>query len=385
MTEQETSNTQTPAPLAVVTVICPVSIVIPTYHERDNLPALSARLSALQREAVPELEVLIVDDDSRDGSSEWVAEHGPAFMRLITRTGPRGLSPAVVEGLRAAQHPVVVVMDADLSHPPEKIPHMVLALETGQELALGSRYVPGGSTDDDWGIFRWLNSRVATWLARPLTDARDPMSGFFALRKADVQRASADLNPIGYKIGLELIVKCEIENVGEVPIHFADRQAGESKLTLAEQLKYLVHLQRLYRHKYAGLTRFVQFGLIGASGVLVNLGVLTLALSLGMTELPALAAGIVVSVVTNFLLNRRYTFAYARGGDVRKQFLGFAVASAVGGALQLSTSAAMLQWRPGLAPQIAALVGVAAGFLFNFTANRFIVFKQKHPVNTGQK
>lgn len=393
MSEQEPSNpeppnrlpakapplSEPPEPLAVVTVICPVSIVIPTYHERDNLEALSARLTALHESAVPELEVLIVDDDSRDGSAAWVAEHGPPFMRLITRTGPRGLSPAVVEGLQQARHPVLVVMDADLSHPPEKIPYMVLALEAGQELALGSRYVRGGSTDDDWGIFRWLNSRIATGLARPLTDARDPMSGFFALRKADLERA-AQLNPIGYKIGLELIVKCRLENVAEVPIHFADRRAGESKLTLSEQLKYLVHLQRLYRFKYAGLTRFMQFGLIGASGVLVNLGILTLALSLGFTELPALTAGIVVSVVTNFLLNRRYTFAYARSGDIRKQFLGFALASAVGGALQLSTSAMMLRMYSGLAPQLAALVGVAAGFLFNFAANRFVVFKQKHPV-----
>lgn len=383
VSELEPSNPRPLEPLAVVTVICPVSIVIPTYRERDNLPALASRLSALKDDAIPELEVLIVDDDSRDGSAEWVNEHGPPFMRLITRTGPRGLSPAVVEGLRQARHPVVVVMDADLSHPPDRIPQMILALEAGQELALGSRYVPGGSTDDDWGIFRWLNSRVATWLARPLTDARDPMSGFFALRKADIERASSSLNPIGYKIGLELIVKCEIENVGEVPIHFADRKAGESKLTLSEQLKYLVHLQRLYRYKYAGFTRFVQFGLIGASGVLVNLGVLTLALAMGSTEIPALAAGILVSVVTNFLLNRRYTFAYARSGDIRKQFLGFALASAVGGALQLSTSAAMLQWRPELPVQVAALVGVAAGFLFNFAANRFIVFKQKHPVSKG--
>jgi dolichol-phosphate mannosyltransferase len=104
-------------------------------------------------------------------------------------------------------------------------------------MVIGSRYVPGGSTSDDWGIFRWLNSRVATLLARPLTNVKDPMSGFFALRKSDFEQAR-DLNPVGYKykIALVLIVKCGFENVGEIPIGFIDRVYGESKLTLKEQL-----------------------------------------------------------------------------------------------------------------------------------------------------
>ncbi|MDD9947141.1 MAG: glycosyltransferase family 2 protein [Myxococcales bacterium] len=366
------------APLATVQVKTPISIVVPTYRERENLPELVARLTALKRTAAPDMEVLIMDDDSQDGSAEWVQNEAPPWVRLVTRTSQRGLGPAVVDGLELAQHPVVVVMDADLSHPPEKIPHLLLALEAGQDFALGSRYVRGGSTDDDWGIFRWLNSRIATALAWPLTQARDPMSGFFALRKADL-RGAHNLNPIGYKIGLELIVKCGLDNVGEVPIHFADRRLGQSKLTLAEQLKYLVHLKRLYMFKYAGLTRFVQFGLIGASGVVVNLAVLTACLAVGFPDTPALAAGIVVSVITNFLLNRRFTFSYARGGDMGKQFVGFALASAIGGAIQLAVSAGVLRSQPTMPPQVAALFGVAAGFLFNFAANRFVVFKERHP------
>jgi dolichol-phosphate mannosyltransferase len=362
--------------IAAIHILTPLTIIVPTYKERDNLPVLVGRISALKDEFDLDLELLIMDDDSRDGSDEWVRDEGPDWARIIVRRSNRGLSPAVLDGLRAARHPVAIVMDADLSHPPEAIPSMLLGLESGQQFVIGSRYVPGGTTDDDWGILRWLNSRVATFLARPLTSAKDPMAGFFAVRTAELEKAR-ELNPIGYKIALELIVKCELDNVGEVPIHFSDRHLGESKLTLSEQLKYLVHLQRLYAFKYAHSTSFVQFGLIGVSGIFVNLGVLTLLLWAGVSEYLALAGGIAVSVVTNFLLNRRYTFSYARDGDILKQFLGFVAASGLGGAIQFGVASAVLAAIQGFIPQLAALIGIGAGFIFNFTASRFFVFKKR--------
>ena len=221
--------------LATIHVLTPLSIVVPTYKEVDSLPHLLERINALRARHDLELELLIMDDQSNDGSVELVEQSGYDWARIVVRDGPRGLSPAVLDGLRLARHPVVVVMDADLSHPPEKIPAMILALASGQQFVIGSRYVPGGSTDDEWGFFRWLNSQVATLLARPLTDARDPMAGFFAFRRDELKKAPY-LNPIGYKIGLELIVKCGLENVGEVPIQFTDRRFGQSKLSFKEQL-----------------------------------------------------------------------------------------------------------------------------------------------------
>ncbi|MDB4974776.1 MAG: glycosyltransferase involved in cell wall biosis [Myxococcaceae bacterium] len=365
-------------PIAEIRILSAVSIIIPTYKERDNLPLLISRLAALRSQHDLVLQVLIMDDDSRDGSAEWVKEYGADWVELITRSGPRGLSVAVVDGLQRARHPVLVVMDADLSHPPESIPQMMLALESGQDFVIGSRYVRGGTTDDDWGIFRWLNSRVATLLAWPLTQASDPMSGFFALRKRDFERGTK-LNPIGYKIGLELIVKCALGNVGEVPIHFADRRYGVSKLTFAEQLKYLLHLRRLYFHKYVGLTRFIMFALVGASGVLVNLGALTLALRLGAPANVALACGVGLSVVSNYALNRAFTFADARRDKRGKQFATFVAIAAVGGALQLAVSSLVLRANVGLSAQLAALIGVGAAFVLNFIGNRFMVFKIEHP------
>jgi dolichol-phosphate mannosyltransferase len=353
-----------------------VSIVTPTYREALNIPGLLARVAAVRESSGLDIELLIMDDSSNDGSVEAVAAAGLPWARIVVRTEDRGLSPAVVAGLRLAKNEVVVVMDADLSHPPEKIPEMVLALLGGQQFIIGSRYVPGGSTDDDWGIARWLNSRVATLLARPLTSARDPMAGFFAFRRRDLERVR-DLNPIGYKIGLELIVKCEFENVGEVPIHFVDRELGESKLTLKEQLLYLKHLRRLYIFKFGTWTHLAQFLAVGASGLVVNLVVLTLLLRAGIASSVAVAAAIATSMLSNFALNRRFTFTYARHGNPWKQLAGFVAASTVGAVINYAVTLWIARAVPEVSIQWAAVVGVASGMGFNFLANRFVVFRER--------
>lgn len=369
------------APLAEIRVLVPLSIVVPTYKEAESLPHLLARIDNLRIRHGLTLEVLIMDDQSNDGSVEYVESSGYDWARIVVRDGPRGLSPAVLDGLKLAKNPVVVVMDADLSHPPEKIPDMVLALASGQQFVIGSRYVPGGSTDDEWGFFRWLNSRVATVLAYPLTKAHDPMAGFFALRRSELERARY-FNPVGYKIGLELIVKCELENVGEVPISFTDRRFGQSKLTFQEQLRYLQHLRRLYIYKFSYLSSAVQFAAVGISGVFVNLAVISLLLPTGLPRSVVVVAGIAVSVVTNFLLNRRFTFAYSRRGPILRQFFHFVLASAAGALINVATTLTIAASRPELSIQVAAVGGIAAGMIFNYLANQFIVFRQKmhgHP------
>ena len=172
---------ETPNAIAKVHILTPISVVVPTYQELENLSHLVERLDQLRAEHDLTIELLFMDDQSGDGSKEWVDQCGHGWVRLIERKGPRGLSPAVLDGIELAQYPVIVVMDADLSHPPEKIPDMLLALQAGQQLVIGSRYVTGGSTDDDWGFFRWFNSFVATLLAKPLTRVSDPMAGHFFL------------------------------------------------------------------------------------------------------------------------------------------------------------------------------------------------------------
>lgn len=366
--------------LADIRVLSPISVIVPTYKEVENIPLIIERIGQVRRKHCITLEVLFMDDNSQDGSVEVVEACDYDWVRIIVRSSNRGLSQAVIDGFHAARYPVLVCMDCDLSHPPEIIPRMLLALSTGQQFVIGSRYVPGGSTDDDWGFLRYINSRVATLLARPLTSARDPMSGFFALRKSHFEQAR-DLNPIGYKIGLELIAKCDFENVAEVPIHFSDRIHGESKLSFKEQLKYIQHIRRLYIHKFEKSMSLLQFLVVGASGVVVNLAILTLLLALGISEWASLAGGVVVSLCTNFLLNRRFTFSYARNGKLWAQFSGFIGASLVGLMVNYVVSLiALFRFLPDVphAPQMAALLGIACGMTFNYLGNRFFVFRRKY-------
>lgn len=229
-----------------------LSVIVPTFCEADNLPELAERLFSSVSQEPYDTELIIVDDNSPDETRMICqALHERFPVRLIVRTNERGLSSAVIEGINNASGEIMVVMDADLSHPPEAVPELVAALENPiTDFVIGSRYVRGGSTDEDWGILRNVNSRLATWLATPLTRAADPMAGFFGLRRETFE-AAEQLNPIGYKIGLELMVKCRCQRIVEVPIHFANRKCGTSKLNFREQLNYIRHLARLYKFQWS--------------------------------------------------------------------------------------------------------------------------------------
>lgn len=226
-----------------------VSVIVPTFREAENVVELIERIERVRAAALPELDLTIVDDDSDDGTADVVRRAARPWVTLHVRRGERGLSTAVIAGLQRSRGDTLVVMDADLSHPPERIGDLVACLDRGDEFALGSRYVSGGSTNARWSLYRALNSRIATILAHSLTRVHDPMSGFFALRRSTFEQ-SATLNPLGYKIGLELLVKCRCQRVSEVPIQFAERTRGKSKLTLAQQWLYLRHLARLLRFRW---------------------------------------------------------------------------------------------------------------------------------------
>ena len=232
-----------------------VSVIVPTFREAENVPVLVDRLRAVAREHRLQFEILIMDDRSDDGIAQVVSALGEQGLTLVVREGERSLSYAVLDGLRLARHDVLVVMDADLSHPPEAIPRLLETLaRPGVDFVLGSRYVDGASIDENWGMLRRLNSLVARWLARPLTNVRDPSSGFFALRRQTFLAGDA-FDPIGYKIGLELMVKCHANGVREVPIDFARRLHGASKLDLRERIAYLRHLKRLVGFRFRRIGR----------------------------------------------------------------------------------------------------------------------------------
>ena len=227
-----------------------VSVVVPTYREAENLRPLVERVDAALGQQPYDYELRIVDDDSGDGTEALAAELAEQFpVALDLRRDERGLASAVMHGFGRARGDVLVCMDADLSHPPEALPALIEPLLGDRaDFVIGSRYIDGGRVDDDWGPFRRMNSKVATLLARPLTGVRDPLAGFFGLTRP-VFDAAEGVNAVGYKIGLELLVRARPRRCLEVPIHFDDRVHGESKLTVRTQIEYLGQLATLMQYR----------------------------------------------------------------------------------------------------------------------------------------
>ena len=228
-----------------------ISIVVPTYREAQNVDILTRRIHKTMTEYNISYEIIFVDDDSQDGIEEIISNLFAEGLnvRLIQRKNERGLSTAVLRGFSESEGEILVCMDADLSHPPESIHVMINEIiKDKADFVIGSRYVHGGSTDYKWTIYRRINSKIATLIAKPFTTAKDPKSGFFAIPESAYKRGNS-FNPIGYKIALELIVRCRCEKVLEVPIHFSERKYGKSKLTIKEQLNYLMHIKRLIGYK----------------------------------------------------------------------------------------------------------------------------------------
>lgn len=358
-----------------------ISIIVPTYKEGENLPLLMERIAAALTVTDLDWKVVIVDDNSPDQTVDVCKALAAKYpLQLIVRKHERGLASAVVAGMRAANSQYLVCIDADLSHPPEAIPEMIETLSSADcDFVIGSRYIAGGSTADDWGLFRWLNSVVATGLAKPLTSAKDPMAGFFALRKSDFESAEQKLDPVGYKIGLELIVKCDCCKVREVPIHFADRQFGESKLSLKEQLNYLRHLSKLYAYRWPDFSRFLQFGAVGFSGVFVNLAALNLFLQWHLVPPLAIALAIWVAMTWNFFFNRKFTFRDRASARVGKEYVLFCSASLTGAFLNWLVATWLWTAVPMFSktPTLAGLVGIGVGMLFNFVLCRRFVFLER--------
>ncbi len=355
-----------------------VSIVIPTYREAKNIPKVAQSVARAMNDAQHSYEIIFVDDNSRDGSERiCLALTKELPVRMIVRKQDKGLSTAVLRGIEEARGDYIVVMDADLSHPAKNVSEMLQRLSNGEnDFVIGSRYIHGGSLDESWGLLRRLNSRIATLLALPLTHIHDPMSGFFAFRRSHMPENNI-LSPIGYKIGLELLVKGEFRKPGEVPIHFIDRQHGESKLTWQEQIRYLRHLRRLYQFKFPFLSEFFQFGLVGASGFVVDLALyLGLQTVFGMSHILARALSFWGAASSNWALNRLLTFSDRKKTSKLVQWPAFVMSSLFGFGINWGTYYMLTQYVPYFQEHLiyALMVGVLMGLGFNFTFARLFVF-----------
>lgn len=234
-----------------------LSVVVPAYAETENIRPLCERLFAALELAKITGELIIVDDES-SGTAETIkvveALAGEGYrVRVHSRktTEGRGLSSAVLLGFKLAKHPVLLCMDADLQHEPESVPDVARPVLLGEaEFSVGSRNVSGGGVGFDWSLKRRITSSGATMLAWPVAKSTDPMSGFFCTRRDVLNRAVDRLNPIGFKIGLEIMVRCRCKTVLDVAITFQERQFGESKLSPSQYVKYVQQLVSLYWDKF---------------------------------------------------------------------------------------------------------------------------------------
>ena len=357
-----------------------VSVILPTYREGKNLREMVTRIFRSLNDNGLKGECIIVDDDSGDDTESVCRELEREYnLRLVIRKGERGLSTAVIRGLREAGGDVLIVMDADLSHPPEKIPEMVQLVEDGAEFVLGSRYVEGGEIEEDWGFYRKLNSKVATLLACFLTNLKDPMSGFFCIPRRTLE-ACKELSPIGYKIALEVIVKSRAKKIVEVPIFFSRRKHGESKMNLKEQLLYIRHLGRLYRFRYLGRIQFMSFLLVGFTGfVLDTIFYFLLQKSIGLSHLMARAVSFFIAASWNWYWNRVFTFMQAGSPRYISQWAQFLAMSMIsflfnwGTYYLLTTNVAYFDMHK----YSAFLLGVIVGTGSNFSFSKYIVFRDR--------
>ena len=234
------------------------SIIIPTYQEAKNIPLLVEKMASLPFINKKPFELLLVDDNSEDGTKEVVeqlAHHHP-WLNLIVHRDQRSWSKSILLGIQAAKFPILVFMDADLSHPPEMIPRMLtLITEKNIDMVIGSRYMKGGRIDKSWPIYRKMISRLATLVIHPLlpSNIKDPLSGFIAIKKQSYSLNGNLWNPIGTKLALEIIIKSNIKNIIEIPIHFEQRKYGESKLMNTKMaINYAKQIQQLWLYKLVG-------------------------------------------------------------------------------------------------------------------------------------
>ena len=214
-----------------------ISLITPTYNERENLPLLAEEIFAIiNQEPDIDLELIVVDDNSPDGTGavaeELVADYP---VRVIHRAGKLGLGSAVMEGFALSDRPYLGVIDADLSHDPAILPTLIHNLR-GYDLAMGSRF---GETSlvEKWAFHRKLTSQVGVGSARLLTGAEDPLSGYFCLRREVLQGFA--LTSSGYKILLEILVKGHYQKHCSIPFVFRNRQFSASKLNMREYLLFL--------------------------------------------------------------------------------------------------------------------------------------------------
>jgi len=351
-----------------------VAVIVPTLNEFDNIDSLLAAILT-QASAKLKLEIFVADGGSTDGTVERVQNwEGKGPVRLIASAGRRGLAGDVLAAAEQTNAPIIVVMDADLSHPPASIPQLVAPIIAGEsDMVVGSRYVPGSLTPD-WPLRRYILSRLGGMLAWPLTNLKDPMSGFFAVRRDCL--LVVDPTAAGFKIGLEVLaVGGDALRVAEVPITFSDRVYGTSKIGLLQMAAYARRLMVLAGGAVSMGTA-ARFATVGLLGLGVDFLIFNALFAAGTGIVVAHIASFALTTIFNYTLNSRWSFAESASAQFEPdwhRYLRFLVVCLLalflrGGVLATAVNV----W--GCPPELAILLGIATAAAINFVGSAFFVF-----------
>jgi dolichol-phosphate mannosyltransferase len=357
-----------------------VSVVVPTFNERDNVTVLYRRLAATF-EGIP-WEVVFVDDNSPDGT--WEVVRGLARqdsrVRCIRRIGRRGLSGACIEGILASSAPYAAVIDADLQHDEAQLPKMVALLQSGEaELVVGSRYIEGGSADS-LDKQRAGASAFATEIARRVlrVEIKDPMSGFFMIRRDRFEQLAPQLSTQGFKILLDIVATAQGKlRTIEIPFTFGTRQHGESKLDSMVALDFLGLVLAKFTGDVVSL-RFLMFGMVGALGLIVHLVTLFIALEAFRAPFPeAQAAGALFAMTSNFILNNFLTYRDQRlkGFAILRGLLLFYLVCSVGLFANVGVAFSVYDQEPIW--WLAGAAGALMGVVWNYAMSGLFVWRKR--------
>jgi dolichol-phosphate mannosyltransferase len=357
-----------------------LAVVIPTFNEIGNVATLVGKLKVVL--AGLSWEVIFVDDDSPDGTAQHIQQLALTYpnIRCIRRVGRRGLSSACVEGMLATHARFIAVMDADLQHDENKLPRMLDALvQEGHDLAVGSRYIEGGSVGD-WQADRQQVSWFATLLSQRVLGltVSDPMSGFFMMRREVMEEAVYNLSNMGFKILVDLIVSSPKPlKIIEIPFKFGQRTVGESKLDNRVAWDFLMLLVDKTVGRYVPV-QLVSFGMVGGAGVCVHVLVLSIVMALFpgfFLQAQALAVG--VSMVFNFGLNNELTYRDQRlqGWPWLSGLIKFMLACSIGAAANVGVASYIYtDWGNWL---WSGMTGILVGMLWNYAATAIVVWPRR--------
>lgn len=360
-----------------------LTVVVPTFNERENIEEVVMRLHRALSGV--EWELIFVDDNSPDGTADKVRELAQKDhrIRVVHRVGRRGLSTACIEGMMASSSPYLAVMDADLQHDETLLPEMLAALKRENlDIVVGSRYVGGGSTGE-WASDRKQASRFATKLSKLVlkVSLEDPMSGFFMLRRGVIHEAINNLSGIGFKILLDIFVSAPVPlKFKELPYEFRTRHAGVSKLDSMVAWEYLMMLLDKMVGRFVPV-RFLLFGFIGVLGVGVHMAVLSVGfLAMQTSFLVAQTTATLVAMTSNFLLNNALTYRDRRlkGWGLLKGWVSFSIACSIGAASNVGVAAYLFQ-ESHIGWAGSAIAGVVVGAVWNYAVTAVYTWNKPKP------